>query len=100
MMLTFHRTCRYDRRGPDAAQRQQASDTRRADLERMLADADRNSMSWDDKACSRHPFYTELHIFLGFSCGLYPLTNAVTVFLQDKGFTLRPAYWKGLTLEV
>ena len=55
MMLTPHCACRYDRRGPDAAQRQQASDTRRADLERMLADADRDSMSWDDEACNQHP---------------------------------------------
>ncbi len=49
MVLTLCRACRYDRRGPDAAQRQQASDTRRADLERMLKDADRASMSWSDK---------------------------------------------------
>ena len=29
--------------------RQQESDSRRADLERLLADADRDSMSWEDE---------------------------------------------------
>lgn len=46
--------------------RQQESDSRRADLERLLADADRDSMSWDDEVRSPRKHTTvSLRVFVG-----------------------------------
>ena len=52
MQKAWRSWCRQDRRGgSDAAEQQQASDSRRADLERQLAGANRDSMSWEDEVC-------------------------------------------------
>ena len=53
MRKAWSSLCRQDRRGgSDAAQQQQESDSRRANLERLLAGADRDSMSWDSEVRS------------------------------------------------